>query len=215
VSITERAIEFCRFAPDALVADIGCGACGTLGHLLRSHGIKGFGVDPSLLLLAAGLHDTPEIPVVRGLAEALPFRKGVLDGLFCECVFSLVSDGDAAMTEFRRVLREGGFLVMSDLYSRTSWQGDEPDGPSGQRCSQGNLIPAEIGQPLEKQGFEIVLWEDRTDALKELAVRLIFAGRSLGDFWGNECQRKARDIPAPAMGSRPGYYLVVARKTAS
>ncbi len=49
-----------------------------------------------------------------------------MDALFAECSLSLLGAAEPAVAEFRRVLRPGGLLVVSDLYARR---------PEGISCS--------------------------------------------------------------------------------
>jgi SAM-dependent methyltransferase len=116
LSLTARAMEFCEFSPTARLADIGCGSCGILEYLLHKHNIDALGLDPSPDLLNAGVQRDSGLRLVRGIAEALPFREGWFDGLFCECVLSLLADSRPALREFSRVLKPGGFLIITDMY---------------------------------------------------------------------------------------------------
>jgi len=210
--ITNRAVEFCGFTAGDRVADIGCGSCGTLEYLLTTYGICGFGLDPAPMILAVGAQGMQRPSVVRGIAEALPFKNSLLDGLFCECVLSLVDDLDAALQEFSRVLKKGGHLIISDLYYRTSTDGSRLDRPYGQSNIQPAISKRRMKGLLEAHGFNSLLWEDHTRALKELVVQLIFAGQSPEDFWKQSCRDCAPSPPGRSIiSAKPGYCLVIAR----
>jgi hypothetical protein len=84
------------------------------------------------------------------------------------------------------VLRSGGFLILSDIYDR------------------GTEAREQLQTRLAESGFSILLWEDHTQLLRELAARLVLAHGSLEGFW---C-----DAAGCAAGARPGYYLLIARK---
>jgi ubiquinone/menaquinone biosynthesis C-methylase UbiE len=107
-------------------------------------------------------------------------------------VLSLLENPHTALMEFWRVLHSGGYLILSDMYSR-----DVADGSLQGMASRGT-----VEEGLSASGFETLLWEDHTPMLKELAARLILAGGSLEGF---RCT-------ANSAGQRPGYYLLVARK---
>lgn len=53
-------------------------------------------------------------PLVRGLADALPYRDGVFDVVVSCSVLHMVPDAAAAVAEMLRVLRPGGTLVLTD-----------------------------------------------------------------------------------------------------
>src|SRR5271157_1332633 len=116
-TLTGRALDACGLAPGAHVADIGCGAGGTLEHLERAGVFSPVGLDCSETLLREALHRVTEGRLAGGLAEALPFKSASFDALFCECVLSVVGERAAALGEFGRVLKRGGFLVISDVFA--------------------------------------------------------------------------------------------------
>lgn len=189
IRLTDRALEVCRFAPGARLLDVGCGPGATVEHL-ASLGFAVSGVDPSLKLLAQGRARTG-LPLTAGRAEALPFGAETADGVFCECVLSVVEEPLRALAEMRRVLAPGGYLVLSDLYDRGG----------GSTSGTGAVSQRETERRLIAAGFEPVLMEDHTRLLQELAARLIF---TRGSFDGPWCG-------AFAPGAKPGYYLAVAK----
>jgi SAM-dependent methyltransferase len=184
LALTDRAVEFCRFAAGAQLLDVGCGAGATVEHLRERYGFAARGVDISRKLISEGLGRNPALPLAAGGAEALPVHGESLDGLFCECVLSLVESPLGALAEFHRVLRADALLILSDVYDR------------------GAAVREEMVTRLAESGFSTLLWEDHTLRLKELAARLVLAHGSLDGFWCN----------AVGAGKRPGYYLLIARK---
>lgn len=210
LALTDRAMEFCRFPADAVIGDIGCGLGGTMEHLAVTYGIRSIGIDPSGTLLSAGRNNTSTSPVAQGVAEALPFRSNTCDAIVCECVLSVVTDSATALAEFARVLKPGGYLIMSDVYLR-------PQGctarPAPQRGLGGPKTRYEMEDLLYRNDFSLLLFEDHTPLLKELAAKLILAYGSL----------KASGVPCPQVSAgegsgstvRIGYFLAVAEKCVS
>ena len=198
LGLTERAVDFCRFRPGAAVLDVGCGAGATVEHLRSRYGLEASGVDASPVLVEEGLRRNPALPLSVGWAEKVDLPAAALDGVVCECVLSLVRDPLAALAEFGRVLRPGGYLIASDVYHRRDAQGGARDrllpspGPSARR---------EILAGLAACGFSLLLWEDHTPLLKEMAARLMLAHGSL------------EGLCSFGSAVRPGYYLLVAGKT--
>jgi SAM-dependent methyltransferase len=209
LSLTARAMEFCKFAATARLADIGCGSCGTLEYLLHKHSIDALGLDPSSVLLNAGLHRDSGLRLVRGITEALPFRQGWFDGVFCECVLSLLADSRPAFRELSRVLKPGGFLIITDMYQRSPASMPKFEPLPVRCCLWGARPREEMLEILSRHGFSLCLWEDHTDALKELAARLILAHGSLEPFWKSACPGKMQEA---AIVATPGYFLLIARR---
>jgi ubiquinone/menaquinone biosynthesis C-methylase UbiE len=197
LTLTDRALDQCSFAAGAQLLDVGCGAGGSVEHLRNHYGFDARGVDISSTLIDEGLRRNPDLPLSEGAAEALPYPDESQVGILCECVLSLLEEPLLALAEFRRLLRSGGYLILSDMYSREAGAGGRPDG-----ALRGMVSRRQIEAWLSECGYAIILWEDHTPLLRELAARLILANGSLD---GLCCMTNGA-------GNRPGYYLLVARK---
>ena len=184
LTLTDRALDFCCFPTGAQLLDVGCGSGATVEHLCSRYGFNANGVDISPALIAEGLGRNPALALEEAPAEALPFEAESRDGILCECVLSLLEEPFRALAEFRRVLRNNGHLILSDMYSRDT-------------AARGR-----IEGWLSASGFAPLLWEDHTSFLKELAARLILAHGSLEGL----CPTTS------GVGGKPGYYLLLARK---
>lgn len=97
------------------VLDVGCGTGQLLGEVAaRWPGTVLVGVDPSPRMLALAKSRVPAAHLVRGTAEALPAESASVDWLVTTSAFHYVRDPFVARREFRRVLRPGGTLVLTD-----------------------------------------------------------------------------------------------------
>jgi ubiquinone/menaquinone biosynthesis C-methylase UbiE len=88
--------------------DLGCGTGRNLP--LFGAGVRAIGLDPCHASLLAARRREPEVPLVRGRAEALPFRDGAFDTVVSGLVFCSVEDVPRGLAEVRRVLGKGGVL---------------------------------------------------------------------------------------------------------
>ena len=102
------------------VVDVGIGtgllareACDLIGEQGRL-----IGVDPSPGMLAQV--DLPGVELRAGRAEELPCSTGEADFLSFGYAFRHVSDVDAALREFHRVLRPGGRLLILEISQPSS-----------------------------------------------------------------------------------------------
>ncbi len=198
--LTKRALEFCALPAGSLIADVGCGAGGTLQHLERvgHHRLVGFDYSERLLKEAAAYLESARL--IQGLAEAIPFRKETFDAIFCECVLSIIDDKPAVLDGFAQVLKDGGVLVISDVFRKGVFG---KEGPADQLLTSGELLGLLTGR-----GFTPLLWETHEQLLKEFAVRMIFAGECLPDSWRCDQRQNGEKTGHPGIG----YFLLVARK---
>ncbi|MBX3082019.1 MAG: class I SAM-dependent methyltransferase [Anaerolineae bacterium] len=215
VALTDRALAVCKLPSGARVLDIGCGPAASVEHLRDAHGFDVIGLDPSALLLRAGHQRDGTLPLLQARGETLPLASEQIDAVLTECSLSVMRDMDRALAEFWRVLRPDGYLILSDVYARN------PDGVAALRllpidsCLSGATLQQDVIAHVQAHDFAIRLWEDHTAALKSFMAQLIWAQGSLQQFW---CRATASadptDIQTAIARSKPGYYLLIAQKTA-
>ncbi len=212
LALTDHALAFCALAAGSQVIDVGCGQGASVEHLITRHGMKAIGVDPSSMLTQAGKRRCSALPLIQAAGESLPFAAQTFDAVLMECTLSLM-EADRALSEAARVLRQHGFLIVSDLYAR------DPDGAAAlhdlpiRSCLTGAVSRTEITMRLTAHGFTVTLWEDHTDALKLFAARLIWEHGSLDQFWQCATHRERGELQTAAARSKPGYCLVIAQKS--
>ena len=118
-------IALARVTRGARVLELGCGGGGLL-RLLRDRGAVAVGVDTlEVALNLARVRDLPgfQKPGRFGLARigedgALPFRAGAFDALVGQHVVEHILDVDAALCEWKRVLKNGGRLALATPNAR-------------------------------------------------------------------------------------------------
>jgi SAM-dependent methyltransferase len=60
----------------------------------------------------------PLLHFLRADARALPFEAGSFDGIYCEAAFSVIPEKAAAVSEYARVLKPGGRVLLNDFIIR-------------------------------------------------------------------------------------------------
>lgn len=97
-----------RFAPGSVVIDVGCGDGRDLRQLAQQGGVAiGLDVDPGALADCRRAN----LPVVLAMAEHMPLRTTVFDGLLCNVAIPY-TDESQVMREIGRILKPGarGYL---------------------------------------------------------------------------------------------------------
>lgn len=119
---TAKALELCEFSQGAQLLDVGCGAGASLAFLAEQ-GFKPVGMDTSSALLREA---QARGPVIKGDAQALPFADSSFQGVFCECVVSLLEKPQVFFQNSYRVLEDNGWLVVSDIIRMPMPESAEP-----------------------------------------------------------------------------------------
>jgi SAM-dependent methyltransferase len=145
--------------PPGQVLDVACGS-GELAARLAEAGWEAWGLEASSHMLGLGRWQGFErqVVMVRGIAEALPFREGSFDRVLCKGSLDHFADQAAFMEEAARVLRADGRLVIAlanfDALSRRLGRGIHAIARV-----LGTLGPARTGPDGRRSGGGRPYWE--------------------------------------------------------
>jgi ubiquinone/menaquinone biosynthesis C-methylase UbiE len=174
--------------------------------------LNAYGIDPSLKLLELGREKYGDLQTTLGKGEELPYPDSFFDGVFAECSMSLMEDYRKAILESRRVLEDGGYYIISDVYARKPEHLEELQRQKVNSCMRGLFHIDEFKEALVGSGFEILSCEDWTDLLKQLMVKIIFQYGSMSVFWEMATCSSCGDFQEKLTKCKPGYFLLIARK---
>lgn len=201
--ITNRAISFCQFHKGDRLLDIGCGKGGTVRHLRQKWGVNVTGIDVDSEAIKLGREHFQETEnlelLVVGNSKELPFQREELDGILYECSFSKMEEADQALEEGSRVLKSGGYLILSDFYAKGT-----PHVFSG---LLGRMeTKEELLRRIEKSSFQIMLFEDYSTEMKTML------GQMLLDHGCEAFYKSIGGGPEGIKRVKPGYCLIIGRK---
>lgn len=109
----EHLIKLAHVMKGSCVLEVGCGGGGLL-RLLSAAGARAVGIDPLAVGLQLARQRASQVDVLRvGEGTELPFRDGTLDTILGQHVIEHLPDADAALREWRRVLRPGGRVALA------------------------------------------------------------------------------------------------------
>lgn len=109
VHYRRMSLKFNGLEPGMKVLDVAVGTAAVSMGALKIVGPRGrvVGVDPNASMLREARKKV-DIPLARGVAQALPFRSGIFDFVTMGIALRHVSDLKAAFSEYHRVLKPGG-----------------------------------------------------------------------------------------------------------
>lgn len=115
-SYRRRAIERAGLHADMRVLDVACGTGGVLEEALKTVPAEQLtGVDPSKGMLSAARKKLPGIVFYEGTAEKLPLEDNSCDLVVMGYALRHVRTFDEAFSEFFRVLKPGGKVLILEL----------------------------------------------------------------------------------------------------
>lgn len=192
------------------VLEIGCGSGVGLRHLSRCSGSV-VGGDYTWSLLCSAKGHRPSVPLVQFDAHALPFQSSIFDLVVLFETLYFLENPALVMDTCRRVLREGGTLLIITANPEISAFNPAP-------YSTRYWTAAELRVLMQQRGFDVTLFcgfRTRDDGLrakffttiKKLAVRFDLIPRTMK---GKEAVKRIVFGPLEAFPSElaasPGAY---------
>jgi ubiquinone/menaquinone biosynthesis C-methylase UbiE len=160
-------------------------ACGTGRHAAHLHalGYEVIGVDATEAMLAVARPKVPGADFRLGRLEALPLDDGSVDLVTCSLALTHVAELGPAVAELARVLRPGGWAVLSDVHPLSTTFG-------------GAAI-----FPTEGPALELPFVPNLLHPVSEYVTAAIDAGLVVA-----ECHE--RSFPESAITTNPAYSFV-------
>lgn len=102
------------FMENGKIIDIGCGT-GEMLQVLEEHKFNPFGLDYSFKMLREISKENAgeKYPLINGDTENLSFKDESFDGIICAGVIEYLNDDKKALKEIARVLKPGGFAIIT------------------------------------------------------------------------------------------------------
>lgn len=178
VALTRRTLELAELRTGERLLDVACGS-GTSALLAANEfaaevtGVE-YG-DEALLAARAAVSGESEqrVRFVQGDAERLPVGDDRFDVVLCECALCTFPDQPRAVAEFRRVLRPGGRLALSDVVVESGPFGTALRGAIATiACINGALSSAGYRWLLRQGGLLVKRSESRSHDAENFAQRI-------------------------------------------
>ena len=138
-----------RIAPDAYILDVGCGTGGNAQALGKLGNSVGLDLSP-IALDYARRRSLPRLTQGSGLTLPYPTAKFELVTVFDVLYHRWISDDEDALKELYRVIRPGGWLLVTDSALPILWSSHDELYFARQRYTMGDLR-----EKLGSVGFEL------------------------------------------------------------
>ena len=175
---TEEIAGGLKVAANDHLLDVGSGIGGPARYMAHRFGCKVTGIDLTAEFCEVARHLTkllglePKVDFEQGDALAMPFADASFDGAYSMNVSMNIADKAAFYGEMRRVLKPGGWLMLSELAQGPGGQVDYPTPWAATAATSFLSTPEETRAGLEAAGFEIVTFRDAAAEMRAYAVRV-------------------------------------------
>jgi ubiquinone/menaquinone biosynthesis C-methylase UbiE len=175
---TKEMVALIRAGPDDHILDIGSGIGGPARYVANRFGCKVTGIDLTAEFCDVARHLTrllrleDKVKFEVGDALAMPFPDASFNGAYSMNVSMNIAGKDALYREIHRVLKPGGWLVLSEIAKGNGGELDFPTPWAASAATSFLATPEATRQGLMKAGFEV------TQLKSTLQESLAFGARS-------------------------------------
>lgn len=174
---TEEIAGLLGIAPADHLLDVGCGIGGPARYFARRFGCRVTGIDLTAEFCDVARHLTrllgleQRVAIEQGDALAMPFADAGFDGAYSMNVSMNIADKPALYREIRRVLKPGGWLMLSELAKGPGPALDYPT-PWARTAETSFLAtPQDTRRGLEEAGFSVLELRQTAEQVKAYGAR--------------------------------------------
>ena len=166
---TEQIASMLEVAPKDHLLDIGSGIGGPARYFAHRFGCRVTGIDLTSEFCDAARHLTrllgleSKVKFELGDALRMPFADASFDGAYSMNVSMNIADKPALYREIRRVLKPGGWLMLSELAKGAGAPLDYPTPWAATAAASFLATPEETRTGLEDAGFEVLQLRDNAE----------------------------------------------------
>lgn len=160
------------------ILEIGCAYGDGAAYIAKAYNCCVTGVDISSYLIADASVRHKDL-ISDGIlnfnienAESLSFEDESFEVLVSEAAFSPIINKEAAISEYYRVLKKGGFIVINDFSIKASLSGDKRLDVSYIPCFSGVETMEKYKKLFERSGFNAILIKEEYGELISLSMWL-------------------------------------------
>jgi ubiquinone/menaquinone biosynthesis C-methylase UbiE len=175
---TEEIAGTLKVAATDHLLDVGSGIGGPARYMAHRFGCKVTGIDLTAEFCEVARHLTRLLGMEskadfrQGDALDMPFAEATFGGAYSMNVSMNIADKAAFYCEIRRVLKPGGWVMLSELAQGPGGQVDYPTPWAATSATSFLSTPEETRAGLEAAGFEIESFRDAAAEMRAYAIRV-------------------------------------------
>lgn len=234
--LTKEGMEKAGLKKGSRILDIGCGEGNTVAYLTDELGMDVTGIDSSKDMVKKANEKYPDLDIKFGEADFLEFSSFEFDAVLMECVLSVAYLKTEVIHEIYCVLKKGGKLIITDLYSKnpdpdkvkkameeveTALKTPKEEGACADHkippeyMLDGAFVKDELIKGAEDTGLKCILWEDKSDKLGDFVAEKVMEHGSIEKYFEEvvpDGADKDNFCKASADNKDLGYFLLVLEK---
>jgi len=154
------------------VLEAGCSYGDGIACAIEKTGATGYGIDLSEEFVSEARSKHASIHFVAGSVYDLPYANTYFDLVFSQAAFSLLKKKESAVEEYKRVLKEGGYVIINDFVIKEEIDGMNLDEMNFIPCFNSVGTIASYVHLFKKAGFELILAEERYSEIIQTTLHL-------------------------------------------
>ena len=177
VEATDEAASLLQVAAADHLLDVGSGIGGPACYMARRFGCRVTGIDLTAEFCDVARHLTRLLGLEHrvgfelGDALAMPFAANSFDGAYSMNVSMNIADKAGLYREIRRVVKPGGWLMLSEIAKGPGAELDYPTPWASSARTSFLATPEETRRGLEDAGFEMVQVRETAEQVKAFGAR--------------------------------------------
>lgn len=174
---TQEIAAMLKVAPTDHLLDVGSGIGGPARYMAHRFGCQVTGIDLTAEFYEVACHLTrllameSKVNFELGNALAMPFSDATFDGAYSMNVSMNIADKAALYREIQRVLKPGGWLMLSEIAKGPGAPLDYPTAWAATANTSFLSTPEETRHGLEAAGFNVVHVRETAEAVKAYGAR--------------------------------------------
>lgn len=160
------------------ILEVGCAFGDGSTHMVKEYNCQAEGIDIYEKIIKAAeekhkeLINEGKLRFSTANAEDLPYKDGTFDLIFSEAAFSPIINKENAASEYYRVLKKGGFLLINDFATKIPVTSENREEVYYIPCFQGVTTIEDYCNIFKKYNFQIVSAKEEYGELLSISMWL-------------------------------------------